>query len=105
MIVSTSSRRFFTNAELDFAIGFPSLPLPLAASYAEGLPDASKVHRRNRTTYSTMIGNGVRVVALFSWFGYVFAHCIRRSDAERLAVAVQVPTEDSDSEDPSDGVV
>jgi hypothetical protein len=105
LMFSTSSRRFFTNAELDFAMGFPSLPLPLATPYAEGLPDALKLHRRDRATYSTMIGNGMHVAALFSWFGYVFAHCVRRYDIERLVVAVQLPTEGSDNEDLGDGEV
>lgn len=87
-LYSMSGKDFFTNAELDFAMGFPSISLPQVQQYACVVPEALQIHRRDRATYAKLIGNGMHVGSLFAWFGYVFAHCVRRYDIERVILAL-----------------
>jgi len=80
-------------------MGFPSISFPGRTSFAEYLPEALQVHRRDRTTYTKLIGNGMHIACLFGWIGYVFTHCVRRHDLERLALPLPAPEDENDLDD------
>ena len=86
MISSVSKGAFFTNAELDFVMGFPSLPeqFPACAKYAEGLPPSLQVHSLPRNDYRKLIGNGQHVGAFFAFLIYIFGNIVKKSDVEQL---------------------
>ena len=102
-----ATRHFFTNAELDFAMGFPTSFFPgrRSAALAAEIPEALRCHTLPRSAYAKVAGNGMHVASMFCWFAYIFSNTVRRATLQRLilpsfgAPAVQAGSD----EDPSDG--
>ncbi len=80
MIVSLSKMDFFTNAELDFVMGFPSLEFSANAHLADCCP--VRVHDLERSTYCKLLGNGMHVACLMAFWSYIFMNCVRREVVE-----------------------
>lgn len=93
LIASLTQNAFFTNAELDFVMGFPSLPeqIPACSKYAEGMPPALQVHLMDRAEYRKLTGNGQHVASFSAFLLYMFANCVRRSDLERICFPIPRP--------------
>ena len=75
-LVSVSRGSFFTNKELDFAMGFPAIPFPGNEAFREcvGYP----VHDMDRSTYSKLIGNGMHVASMMAFWAYILSNIVRR---------------------------
>ena len=98
-----SRGRYYTNAELDCVMGFPSLPLPGNELYRNAMAGL-EVYRLPRAKYVKLIGNGMHVAAMYAFFAYMLANCVRRADMDRitfsvLAVSSRISDFDSEAEE------
>lgn len=105
LMYSMSKDKFFTNAQLDFSMGFPVHP-QMSACYRECL--GFNVHHLEKHAYQKLIGNGMHCCAIFCWWMYVFNNSVRRTDVERwapgLLVSVPAPsmTDNNETSQPTD---
>ena len=81
-MMSASLDDLYTNSELDFAMGFPAVPLPPCAAYRENT--GMQVNKLPYVQYCKLLGNGMHVAALQAWWSYVFCHCFRKADLQQL---------------------
>lgn len=79
---SMSRDDFFANAELDFAMGFPTADIDECAPFQKSLH--IKPHMLPNSQYCMLAGNGMHVAAMAAWWSYIFAHCVRKSDVMRI---------------------
>ena len=91
-IASISKEKFFTQAELDMAMGFPSIPsLPGSKAYAECFSD--RVTGLPFPKYKKVLGNGVHLPTQNCFLLFVLSHCVRRCDVEAWKPDLHFPSD------------
>jgi hypothetical protein len=76
-MVSLSQEHIFTPHELDFAMGWPVLPVHTAADYKHTVPPA--MFSLSSGSQKRLAGNGMCLQQVLAWYLYVHAHCLRKS--------------------------
>lgn len=96
VVVSMSKSEFYTNCELDFAMGFPALAFEGNKGLARHC--LAGVENMERATYGKLIGNGMHVACMMSFWSFIFMHCVRRDAIETIQfmAPVQVEADDED---------
>lgn len=103
MVVSMSKAEVYTNCELDFAMGFPSLAFPGNRGLAKHC--IAGIEKMERGTYAQLVGNGMHVACLMAFWSFIFAHCVRREAIESFRPMVVVPSDSYDDEwDPNEAL-
>ena len=77
---SVSRQELFTNSEIDFAMGFPSLGYPGNVFFRRCT--SLNVAELERCAYSRLAGNGMHVACMMSFWAYVLMNSVRRDVLE-----------------------
>ena len=95
---SVTRRATFTKRDVDMAMGFPSLPFEGCKAYEACFP--SFCCELPRHQYGQLCGNGIHCALAFTYWSFVFSHCLRRADVEKFAPPISCPdVEASEAED------
>ena len=94
--VSVSKKHTYSRAELDFAMGFPTIPLKNACFEA---CNAYPVHKLPWSGYRKITGNGMHLASMMAWWMYVCMNCVRRDALQRWAPQVPTPNPAPDESD------
>ena len=73
-----------TPAELDFAMGWPSIVTKHNRDYAEALGLNGSFHGASSSVRRTLSGNGMDMGQVMAWFLYIFSNVMRKSVLEKL---------------------
>lgn len=84
--MSVSRRHFFSRAELDFAMGFPTIQREQNVCFQAC--NAYPVHKAPWSRYRKITGNGMHLASMMSWWLYVCMNCVRRDALQRWAPGI-----------------
>ena len=79
-LASVSRQELFTNSEIDFAMGFPSLGYPGNVFFRSCT--SLNVAELDRYAYGRLAGNGMHVACMLSFWAYVLMNSLRRDVLE-----------------------
>ena len=86
MLCCVSAHHVLTPAELDFAMGWPSIINEHNRIYAEALDLNERFHATSAAKRRQLSGNGMDLGQVMAWLLYIFSNVVRRSVLERLEV-------------------
>jgi len=98
-LFSLSAQHYYTNEELEFSQGWPSLSLVAGCSKYAGCIgyDLTKLHTTQRRR---LRGNGMHLAALGAWMVYCMSRTVRRSQFTGFFMVGALPcSDDGDSSD------
>ena len=98
-LVSVSRGHAFTNDEIDFAMGWPTIPMPENALYRDHLMcDFKSFTNAER---KSLAGNGMVLPQIATFLFYIMSFAARRCSFETWSPAPPPPDEESEDDIPS----
>ena len=92
--------QLLTPNEIDFAHGWPRLPLESGSEYFNCLQSFGCVNSAEAFhAFSSMAGNGMHLAAISAWLSYVFSHTAVRAEHSQMAPAVGPPHDTNDTDE------
>ena len=103
LLCSLSSHHILTPAELDFAMGWPSIETKHNRDYAEALGLSGSLSGASSSVRRKLSGNGMDMGSVMAWFLYIFSNVMRKSVLEKLEMPlskqnIENMRDDSDDE-------
>ena len=102
IMCSLSQRKLFTPAEVDLAMGWPSVPSHANAVYSKALGYDDMFKHASVLARQHLSGNGMMIPQIMAFYMYIASHTIRKDKLQALPMPVQSVLPDGWSEDDSD---